>query len=153
MGYGRLIIIMFAVMLFSVSCHSLSKGVTHICEDFLASWGEKPAQLEFTDCKKVKIPPGEGLTASYVVQGVDAAEVEKILQRKFGMAPLKFLCCGWEPVLVKNKDNLPGKGSYTDQDGWSFEVTMVSEETIISDRQDWHKIPEFYVRVTKFWGI
>ena len=57
------------------------------------------------------------------------------------------------PVLVRDGNNFPGKGSYTDKDGWSFEVTMISEETILNDRQDWHKIPEFYVRVTKYWGF
>ena len=97
MASWQLRIVIFALMLFCVSCHSLTKRTTHhTCGDFLAIWGEKPAQLQFRDCKKVKIPPGEGLTASYVVKGSDAAEVEKILQRKFGMAPLKFLCCGWD---------------------------------------------------------
>ncbi|NET57204.1 MAG: DUF4952 domain-containing protein [Symploca sp. SIO2E6] len=123
----RKAIVILTVMLLCVSCHSLTKKVTHhTCGDFLAIWEEKPAQLQFTECKKVKLPPGKGLTASYVVKGSDAAEVEKILQGKFGMTPLKFACCGWEPV-VGDENNFSGKGNYTDKDGWSFEITMVSK--------------------------
>ncbi|NEP14315.1 MAG: DUF4952 domain-containing protein [Symploca sp. SIO2C1] len=153
MAYWQRKIVIVAMMIFSVSCHSITTKAAHTCEDFLAMWGEKPAELEFTNCKRVELPPGEGLVSSYVVKGSDAAEVEKLLQRKFGMAPLKFLCCGWEPILVVGEDNTSGNGSYVDKDGYSFEVTMHSEETLLNDRKDWPKIPEFHVRVTKYWGI
>ena len=142
--------IIFSMMLFLTSCSSLPEKVTHKCEDFLATWKEKTVKLKFTGCDKNNRASVNELVASYVVKGSDAAEVEKLLQEKFGMAPLKFLCCGWEPIFVENNQNYPGYGSYTDQQGFDFRITMISQETLLNDRQDWKNIPDFYIYVTKY---
>jgi hypothetical protein len=67
------------------------------------------------------------------------------------MSKLKFLCCGWEPVPVtENGVESSRTGSYKDQHGYYYDILMHSPETLINERQDWQKIPFFYVRVTAF---
>jgi hypothetical protein len=134
------------------SCHSPElEANNNPCKDFLVTWEAKLPELEFRECQHVERPPGEELIALYVVKGSDAADVEQFLQREFGMAPLKFLCCGWEPIRVGEEgDFLPGHGSYIDSRSDRFRITMVSPETLLNDRQDWHKIPQFQVKVKQY---
>ncbi|MBP0017478.1 MAG: DUF4952 domain-containing protein [Cyanobacteria bacterium SBLK] len=143
-------IIISVVIPFFISCSSRTHKVTPVCEDFLKVWQEKPSDLQFIRCKKVKKFGFDRLESFYVVKGSDAARVEKILQRKFGMASLKFLCCGWEPIFKKGDVNTLGLGNYRDKNGIDFEISMYSEETIITDRQEWDKIPEFRIYVSMF---
>ncbi|HLO84488.1 MAG TPA: DUF4952 domain-containing protein [Nostocaceae cyanobacterium] len=118
------------------------------CKDFLLEMGSKPKELEFLECKNTESFGLDALEASYRVSGKDAAKIEGFLQQKFKMSKLKFLCCGWEPVFVtENGANSSGKAYYTDKFGHRYEITMHSGETLVNERQDWQKIPFFYVKV------
>ncbi|KAI9135685.1 DUF4952 domain-containing protein [Acaryochloris sp. CCMEE 5410] len=122
---------------------------TQGCGDFLARWDKKPATLKFVVCETGEIQEVGVLTSSYTVQGADAIEIEKFLQREFGMAPLRFACCGWEPDTVKAA---PPYGQYVDEMGTQFEVSMSSGETLLNDRGAWHQIPEFRIKVETYLG-
>ncbi|MCP2726995.1 hypothetical protein [Limnofasciculus baicalensis] len=63
------------------------------------------------------------------------------------MSELRFLCCGWEAVRRIENANSPSYGSFKDSRGYKYKVSMFSQETLINARQDWHKIPFFYVDV------
>jgi|GEM_PF-634247 len=149
----RIGLMLFPVMLGAAACQPVAQTVTPTCDDFLARWDAKPAALQFTQCERVENSQVDRFVASYVAKGTDAAAVETFLQHQFDMAPLKFLCCGWEPIRVSSGgDFLSGHGKYEDEDGVYFEVTMVSGETLVRDRKDWKTISEFQVRVTTYLG-
>ncbi|HLP91081.1 MAG TPA: DUF4952 domain-containing protein [Nostocaceae cyanobacterium] len=121
------------------------------CKDFLLEFGDKPQELEFLECKNSKNVGLDALEARYRVSGKDAAKVESLLQQKFQMSKLKFLCCGWESIFVtKNGSNTPGKGYYTDNYGYRYTIDMHSEETLVNERENWQNIPYFYITVTAF---
>ncbi len=124
---------------------------TQVCGDFLTRWDKKPAPLKFVRYETVKHPQVDRLVSSYIVKGVDAIEIEKFLQRQFGMAPLRFLCCGWEPSPAKDGVG-PHYGQYLDINGAQFEISMFAGETLLNSRGAWHKIPEFHIRVTTYLG-
>jgi hypothetical protein len=136
-----------ATILFLTVCRPPANAV---CEDFLETWGMKPAKLAFTQCKRIKNPQFDRLESSYVVAVADAARVEEFLQRKFNLAPLRFLCCGWEST--SGKANRPSHGSYKDKEGYFFQIAMGSDETLLRDRKNWPNISQFHVRVTKYLG-
>lgn len=120
------------------------------CEDLMAKLIDKPKELQFLECQKDRSAQLEVLVALYKVPGQDATKIEDFLQRKFNMAPLRFICCGWEPVVVSQDGNLPGRGFFRDERGYYYEVTMFSEETTIARRREWNNIPFFYVKTTVF---
>lgn len=153
----RMSLVVGAMALFLTACRPptstaqpSASAVKEVCEDFLEAWGNKPAELQFTDCKRIENPQFDRLESSYVVVGADAAKVEQFLQRKFDLAPLRFLCCVWESTT--GDANRPSHGSYTDEDGYYFRISMGSDETLLKDRQSWPKIPNFHVRATKHLG-
>ncbi|MBW4618512.1 MAG: DUF4952 domain-containing protein [Cyanosarcina radialis HA8281-LM2] len=151
-------LIIFLLAIASTSCtartaivvSSAPSPATPVCEDFLGKWDKKPKELQFSSCKKMKNPQTESLVASYSVKGKDAAQVESFLRQNFKMEPLKFLCCGWEPTTAVDKPNLPRYGGYRDRDGYKYEISMYSEETLVNNRQHWNRIPKFNVRVTRY---
>jgi Domian of unknown function (DUF4952) len=110
----------------------------------------KPTQLTFLSCQAIQGAQIRSLEARYQVTGKDAALVEAFLQQKFQMSPLRFVCCGWEPGKREQDSRLPRLGQYRDQQGYNYQITMHSGETLVTQRQDWAKIPFFYVKVTKF---
>ena len=122
---------------------------TQVCGDFLARWDQKPAPLKFVRCETVKHEQVDRLVAFYRVRGSDAIAIEKFLQRQFGMAPLRFACCGWAPDTEKVA---PPYGKYVDTKGDQFEIWMSSGETLARDRKAWPKIPEFRIRVITYLG-
>ncbi|MGR3273770.1 DUF4952 domain-containing protein [Acaryochloris marina NIES-2412] len=124
---------------------------TQGCGDFLASWDKKPTALKFAGCETGEIQQVGVLTSSYTVQGADAIEIEKFLQSEFGMAPLRFLCCGWEVSPAKD-EVAPHNGRYIDLEEARFEVSMYGGETLVRNRRDWHQVPEFRIRVTTYLG-
>lgn len=124
---------------------------TQGCGDFLARWDKKPAALKFAGCETGEIQQVGVLTSSYTVQGADAIEIEKVLQREFGMAPLRFLCCGWEVSPAKGQV-APHYGKFVDPKGAEFKVSMYGGETLVRDRKNWHKIPEFRIKVETYLG-
>lgn len=67
------------------------------------------------------------------------------------MAPLRFLCCGWE-VSPANGEVYPHDGQYVDPKGAEFKVSMYGGETLGRNCKNWHKIPEFHIRVTTYLG-
>jgi Domian of unknown function (DUF4952) len=121
------------------------------CEDLLGKWKKKPNELKFSNCKYKKHAQVDRLVSTYVVKGTDAAIIERFLRKEFRMSPLRFVCCGWEPVVVGNGQtiNNPRYGIYQDRDGYDCEISMTSGETL---EQNWHLIPEFYIYVTKYLG-
>jgi Domian of unknown function (DUF4952) len=119
------------------------------CEDFLEKWKKKPRELHYLKCQEEKSAQLKVVVAHYTVEGKNAAKVESFLSKNFGMAALGFVCCGWSPRILRDRESsLPGDGKYFDN-GFRYEVTMLSGETGLS-RQNWHQLPQFQVRVTKF---
>lgn len=119
------------------------------CEDFLEKWKKKPRELHYLKCQNEKSAQLKVVVAHYTVEGKNAAKVESFLSKNFGMAALRFVCCGWSPRIARDRESsLPGDGKFFDN-GFRYEVTMLSGETGLS-RQNWHQLPQFQVRVTKF---
>ena len=112
----------------------------------------KPSEVQFETCETVDRPPGYALQASYQLRGSDAATVEAFLRDRFGMAPLRFECCGWVPRRLVNGDRYPGHGAFT-YHGTRYEITLYSEETVINQRHQWSTIPTFKVEVTLYQDI
>jgi hypothetical protein len=115
------------------------------CEDFLEKWGRNPKELKLLTCKYEKNSQSDRSISHYIVKGTDAAIVETFLHKNFKMAPLKHICCGWEPTSVPGSDRR--YGTYRDRNGYYYEIVMVSGETL---ERDWNRIPNFHVYVTKF---
>ncbi len=139
-------IILVAVLILIFHCEK-SKPETDIkdlrtvkeCGDLLSQWAEKPNELEFLDCE-----PGEGqliFKANYRVSGKQAHLVETFLRKKYGIGKLVFLCCGWDSK--NGKIGIFKKPDLTN--GIHYDISMYSEETLIKDRNQWNKIPYFYV--------
>ena len=126
------------------------------CGDFAAAWDEKPEKMHFVGCEKIAPAPGEGLRATYRVDGSDAAGVEEFLQREFGLPSLIFLCCYWTTSGLRQQ---PAQ-YYIRETKTHVSISMHSEEAVrlrpgelaIAGREDWHQL-QFYVYVEKVWGI
>lgn len=108
------------------------------CAEYSKVWRQPPKELTLTSCK-LESDQLEILIVRYAVKGVDAANVEKILRQKFRMGKVRFVCCGWGS---QNKS-----GSYQDQDGYRYDISMSSGETL---EMNWRKIPKFEVVVNKY---
>ncbi|KRD46452.1 hypothetical protein ASE52_17490 [Acidovorax sp. Root275] len=113
------------------------------CADFLAAQRHKPPGLEWVGCTEGRDHQLRALIATYRVPGVQAAAVERYLVRRTGMAPLRFVCCGWEP-----RSGQQGPGRLPGPAGQPMRVDMHSGETLVTCRSDWSQIPWFEVRVT-----
>jgi Domian of unknown function (DUF4952) len=116
-----------------------------ICENFLAKWGKQPPQLNFAGCRLEPNIQSDRAIALYTVKGTEAKSIEGFLQTNFQMAPLKFLCCGWEPISVPGSDRR--YGGYRVQSSYHYQIAMGSGETL---ERNWQRIPTFHVWVTKF---
>ena len=110
------------------------------CTDFLARMHRKPPHLVFVGCRPLPDQQGRPLRATYRVEGRHAAGVEAFLVRATGLAPLRRSCCQWDA---------PPRW-FTDRVGHSFELTMVSDETIAARRAQWTLIRSFQVTVDAF---
>ena len=66
------------------------------CGDFLDKQGDKPAYIEYQGCHAEYEGQGKPLVARYRLDGTHAAEAEDFLRRRYGIQPLRFVCCGWE---------------------------------------------------------
>jgi hypothetical protein len=116
-----------------------------LCENFLAKWGKQPPQLKFASCRYEPNSQSDRSIAQYTVKGTDAKIVEIFLRTNFQMAPLKRVCCIWEPTSVPGSDRR--YGTYRDRAGYYYEIVMGSGETL---ERNWQRIPTFQVWVTKF---
>ncbi|TAD78409.1 MAG: DUF4952 domain-containing protein [Oscillatoriales cyanobacterium] len=119
------------------------------CGDFAAVWNKKPKQLAFAGCQLEPSEPDAVPKARYRLEGNDAIVIEQFLQREFGMAPLRFICCGWEPVVAKGDARLLKLGSYRDDRGITYQIAMYSGETPIATRQQWSAIDTFRVEIVQ----
>jgi Domian of unknown function (DUF4952) len=140
----QLLIILLLTLSWQFSTIKLA-NTPPLCENFLAKWGKQTEQLKFVSCRFEPNIQSDRVSAQYTVKGTDAKVVEGFLQTTFQMAPLKFICCGWEPTSVPGSDRR--YGTYRDRSGYYYEIVMGSGETL---ERDWQRIPTFYVRVTKF---
>lgn len=116
-----------------------------LCENFLKKWGKDHPKLKFVGCSYEKNIQSDRSIANYTVKGTDAIVMENFLSRNFKMAPLKFVCCGWEPLSVPGSDRR--YGTYRDRSGYYYDILMGSGETL---ERNWNRIPEFHVQVIKF---
>ena len=119
----------------------------NINDDLLIYLIKKPEQLKFVNSKIGSRQVV--LEANYRVSGADAHLIEDILRKEYGMSELKFVCCGWESY-PGGKQEITDK--FNDKYGKQYDynhipVSMYSQETLIQDRKEWHKIPYFYVVV------
>lgn len=108
------------------------------CSDILQYIRQKPEYVDFQSCTKEK-----GQTffrATYLVPGTHASSAEDFFRRRFGLAPLKYICCAWEPEGGKEGRLDLGKNR-------SLFLRMHSPETEITERTAWHEIPYFTVEV------
>jgi hypothetical protein len=110
------------------------------CGDFLASMQKKPSGLEFQSCRQRTDLQGHPDRADYRVAGSHAAAVETFLSKELGVKKLQRTCCVWESV----------RNPYRDKRGRRFEITMATEETTIDKKNQWAKIPYFYVTVSLY---
>jgi hypothetical protein len=122
-----------------------SANTPPLCGNFLAKWGKQPQQLKFVSCKYEPNSQSDQVIAHYTLKGTDAKIVEGFLRANFQMAPLKRVCCIWEPVSVPSSDQR--YGTYRDRSGYYYEIVMGSGETV---ELDWQRISTFNVQVTKF---
>jgi hypothetical protein len=113
-----------------------------VCADFLAAFGKKPPDLEFVGCEASKQYGLRALIANYRVPGGQARRVERHLMKRTGMAPLRFMCCGWD--LQRTARQREGR---IVRNGFAYNVHMHSEETLA---KDWAQIPWFHVTVTAY---
>jgi Domian of unknown function (DUF4952) len=120
-----------------IALGAVAKGIDRTTCDFLKQWHLQSKKLILADCE-LKHGQMDLLIATYTVKGQDAAIVEKLLQQRFQMGKLRFICCGWEN---------PGQNGWYRWDSYSYQIGMSSGETI---ERDWNKIDRFYITITKY---
>ncbi len=107
-----------------------------------------PVGLKFNGCSDGNSAQIRTLEYNYVVAGSAAKATERFLIDNFGMAPLGFVCCGWEPRPI---DAASARlGTYRNDQGHHYDIAMGSGETL---EKDWNKIPQFTVTVELFLDI
>ncbi len=111
------------------------------CQDFLQALGDKPDFIEYQGCRLEMRAQGKPLVARYRVDGASAAQAESYLQRKFGIAPLRFQCCGWQTAPHFWRDP---------RTGHEYLIGFGSEETLYSSRSQWGRIENFHIRVERY---
>ncbi len=109
------------------------------CGDFLDKQGDKPGFIEYLGCHAEYEGQGKPLVARYRLDGAYAAQAEDFLRRRYGIARLRFVCCGWEST----------PHSWVD-DGHAWNLVFASEETLLSARAQWARIPTFHIRVEQY---
>ena len=116
--------------------------------DLLKSYGEQHKYLDFIECHQ-----GEGQVikySTYKVAGTHSSEVEKYLVETYGMAKLKFTCCGWEPQDGKYGEIINPELKKMNKD-YHLSVTMIGNAEKINDstyiEKDRNEIDFFYVTV------
>jgi Domian of unknown function (DUF4952) len=117
-------------------------GMKPACSDVLSTWKTKPANLTFVGCADSRSAQVRTLEYRYSVVGSKAKPVEKFLASTFGMAPLAFACCGWEPRPIEPSGQR--LGVYRNAEGFQYQISMGSGETL---EKDWSKIPTFLVTI------
>lgn len=119
-----------------------------VCADFLAKLGQKPKNLEFVSCKRVRLFGVAALQSDYRVKGAFAGPVETHFVKTAGMPRLRFLCCAWESVPLDVRAQRT-YGLYV-ADERSYAVSMASGETLINQRSALHTVDYFNVTVVLY---
>lgn len=122
-----------ALLLLAGTAHAAEPA----CGDFLEQLGVASPGLHFEGCKLEEGGQLRQLVAEYLVPGPQAHGVEKLLQQRFGLQPLRFMCCGW--------DTRPASAPHAS--GRPYEIRMSSGETL---EKDWARIDRFHVSVTLY---
>jgi Domian of unknown function (DUF4952) len=120
-----------------IALGAVAKGIDRTTCDFFNQWRFPLHKLTLVDCE-LRHGQMDLLVTTYTVKGSDAATIEKLLQKRFQMGKLRFICCGWE--------NPEQHGRYQ-RDGYTYQIAMSSSETI---ERNWQKIDLFYISVTKY---
>lgn len=137
----RIIIILMALLLnIGISKSLTEKNELH-CDDFFFVNDIVVPILQFERCE-IEQKQGVPMTAIYSVNGNDAKLIEAFLQDSVDLKPLNHTCCYWQ----SGQD----QGFFSDANGRHYYVEMVSEETLLTQRNQWHEIPKFYVMVTTY---
>lgn len=116
------------------------------CEIPSAALANIPVDLKILDCTRNESSQPH-IAVRYQVATKDVPELEAFLVREYGMAPLKFMCCYWGPMLIPGG---AGPSARFKHDGFSYEVVLYSVETRISDPRERDQIPYFLLSVTKY---
>jgi hypothetical protein len=106
------------------------------CVDWLDAWHSKPEGATFLGCAAEPVADGEQPASLYRLAPGSVEPAEALLIKQFGMAPLAFVCCGWEP---------PRKGQHRVA-GQYYQIALHSAETLANRREDWPAI-DFFIRV------
>ncbi|UYZ83275.1 DUF4952 domain-containing protein [Entomomonas sp. E2T0] len=140
------------IMVFLIGCSSSSnqnKSVSSQCDDFLAIFNHKPNNLVFQYCEVKHDKQAKPAVATYKVTGEQAAVIEQYLIKNFDMPSLYFVCCIWEPIdKIRKAGYSKNEGEYKDpKTNITYYITMGSDETLVTKRQNWSEIPFFWVDV------
>ena len=134
-------ILLFVLFVSSCAASKESSG----CQDFLVALNLKPPELTFQRCKKIEKPPAILLESTYAVSGKHAKTVEDFLHKEFGLAKLRFVCCGWEGR----------EATYVSKSGDTYSINMHSYDEY-SFQEKWQDYKKFRVTVGKYivlpWG-
>jgi hypothetical protein len=130
------------------------KGHLFANVDLLLEYAEKPDGLIFIDSVA-----GDGqviATARYRVPGVHAEMVERFFVEKYGMGPLVFLCCAWEPERGRS-GQLESEPLLEIEPGYVLLITMFADAVIESAdgelylEMERENIEHFHVIVSIVW--
>ena len=108
------------------------------CGDFLDKRGDKPAYIEYQGCHAEYEGQGKPLVARYRLDGTRG--------RSRGL-PAPALRHPAFALCVLRLESTPH--SWVD-DGHAWNLVFASEETLLSARAQWSRIPTFHIRVEQY---
>lgn len=117
------------------------------CADLRTEFPDLPQELKFQGCEPSQESQLRALRSTYQINGKDSLTVENFLIANYGMAPLRFVCCGWESI-----SDAQGRryGTYKDQRGYYYDLRMYSGEVLIPEQLQREDVPYFYVDIVVF---
>lgn len=87
------------------------------CGDYLAALGVSAPGLQFDGCRLEEGGQLRQRVAEYSIPGRDARALEARLEQRFGLQPLRFVCCGWEAPSVYAP--IPPAGPTATRSAWA----------------------------------
>jgi len=131
------VLVLCVVALAASSCR---RAPATACSDVWKSDDFQSAHVEVVGCSTRSDLQGAPFVSRYRVAGRYASDAEQSLIKDFSIKPLQRTCCLWEST-----DN-----AQRDANGKSLSITMASEETTVTDRREWAKIPYFYIEIKRY---
>lgn len=127
------------VLLFLTGCATAAPQ----CQNMLQAITTPPVFIKYERCEVQTQNQGVPVVAIYQIDGADAAAAEAFLHERFGLASsLVRNCCMWElPAAIPYQEN--ASAPY-------YNIRMYSEETVVSTRENWPQIRNFYLTVTTY---